>query len=382
MMRILFDARTVRPTRTGVGIYAYNLLHHLAALLSPDDHLCALFLRGNVPPELSAHKNPACAGNLEPIEVTQDYEHHPSAEIWENFSLISLARKLQIDLFHGPAFLIPWRRTPFRKVVTIHDLIAFRCPGNYPAPFQAYLKFIVRRSVKSADRVIADSNNTRDDLINLLSAPAEKIDVIPCGIAKPFRRLSDDERAQARRELARASGLNLPEHYLLYVGSFEPRKNHALLLQAFQLLKRKDALPHHLILVGKGGSSRPPDARTLTIQYASPETLTLYYNCADLFVFPSLYEGFGLPLLEAMACGVPIIALATSSIPEVAGDSALLLPPNINAEALAAQILALLADEQKRQDLIQKGLARAKTFSWHATAQKILSIYTQLTSNP
>jgi glycosyltransferase involved in cell wall biosynthesis len=400
-MRILFDARTVRPCHTGVGSYAYNILKHLAALVAevpadPDrvgagHALYALFLRGNVPSKLARLKG------LEVLEVTADYERHPAGEVWENSSLIALGRKLHIDLFHGPAFLIPWRRTPFRKVVTIHDLIAFlpavrgsqagRCPRNYPRLFQAYLRFVIRRSAKSADRIIADSSNTREDLVALLPMYREKINVVRCGVGEPFRRLSESERERARQEL------NLPEKYILYVSNFEPRKNHSLLLRAFELLKRRFSLParagvpHYLILVGKAGRGASlfskwdrdrAGGQVLTVDYLPPERLSVYYNCADLFVFPSLYEGFGLPILEAFACGAPVLALSTSSIPEVAGDAAMLLPRETDAEHFAEAMLELISDEQKRQTLIQKGLARAASFTWDAPAERLFSIFTDL----
>jgi glycosyltransferase involved in cell wall biosynthesis len=342
--------------------------------LCADEHtIFALFLRGNVPTEI------ANSTGLEPIEVTADYERHPAGEFWENTALITLARKLRADLFHGPAFLIPWRRTPFKKIVTIHDLIAFRCPRNYPTLFQAYLKFVIRRSIKSADLVLADSHHTQRDIISVLGTDAGKIAVVHCGTSKPFRRLSESERTKARAEL------NLPQEYILYVSNLEPRKNHALLVRAFALVKQTLRLPHHLIFIGKKGGDYRDEikrdyndevAKCITIvDYAPPERLALYYNCADLFVFPSLYEGFGLPLLEAMACGVPVIALGTSSVSEVTSDSAVLLPPDTDAESLASEIVSIVSSEHRRRALIDKGLRRVKMFTWDAAAQKLLALY-------
>ena len=161
-----------------------------------------------------------------------------------------------------------------------------------------------------------------------------------------------------------------------------------MLLSAFEVLKRDFSLPHRLILIGNEGGRRKRFAGELavcgardeiiTVNYASPERLVGYYNCADLFVFPSLYEGFGLPILEAMACGTPVLALNVSSIPEVAGDAAVLLPSSSDAEKFAAEIFSLVSDQQKRQVLVEKGLQRVKSFGWERAAKQTLNVYAQL----
>lgn len=371
LMRILYDARTIRQERTGVGVYTYNLLRHLFRIDSENTYTC-LFLRGQVPNEFQD------LSTCDPIEVNVDYQHHPRGDIWENVHLPGLARKLGCTLLHGPAFLVPWRKQSLKIVVTLHDLIAYRMPQNYRFAYRRYLKLAIRRAAHVADRIIVDSQCTKRDLQEILRVREERIAIVYLAPSPEFRILPEAEKEPKRKNY------QLPERFVLCVGSLEPRKNHIALIKAFEILKQRHDLPHSLVLVGdtaKGGGevsraiAHSPYAAEIQLRpYTAEQDLLYFYNCAALFVFPSLYEGFGLPLLEAMACGVPVVAGKVASVPEVAGDAAMLVEPT-DVEKLAQAMADMLMYEDQRVLWRQKGLRHVTNFSWTQTARDTLEVY-------
>lgn len=370
-MKILYDARTIRHGRTGVGVYTYNLLRHLLRIDVENTYAC-LFLRGQVPTELQGLS--AC----DPIEVGVDYQHHPCGEIWENLHLPRLARKLDCTLLHGPAFLVPWVKRGLKIVVTLHDLIAYRIPHNYGFAYRKYLKVAIRRAARVADRIIVDSHCTKRDLQEILGVREERIAVVHLAPSPGFRVLEDAVKEQKR------AAYQLPSRFVLCVGTLEPRKNQIALVKAFEIVKQRHGFPHSLVIVGdmaKGGETvsqaikRSPYAADIQLRpYTAEESLLYFYNCANLFVFPSLYEGFGLPLLEAMACGVPVIAGRVASVPEVVGDAAMLVEPT-NVEELADAMANMLMYEDQKTLWRQKGLRHVTNFSWTQTARDTLAVY-------
>lgn len=265
-------------------------------------------------------------------------------------------------LFRGP-----------RLVVTIHDLIPYVLPQTCSRTFLRRALQEIPRAVNEADAVITVSQNSKRDLQTLLEVPESRITVIPEAPEEHFVPL---DRDICRMRVSRRYGLQGP--FILNVGGFSRRKNLPRLVEAFAVLCRAASLPHRLVLVGRpgGGSyTRCQEVadrlkvadRVVFPGFVAPEDLPSLYNAADLFVFPSLYEGFGLPPLEAMACGVPVIAANTSSLPEVVGEAARLVDP-LFPEALAEAMGKVLKDPDEAARLGQAGLARAAQFSWSRTA--------------
>jgi glycosyltransferase involved in cell wall biosynthesis len=264
-----------------------------------------------------------------------------------------------------------------RSVVTFHDLSYVLYPESFNTANRAYLRFFSRWTARRADRLIAVSENTKLDLARLLGIPADKVDVVPHGIEEVFHPFPKAEVEAFRLRKG------LPERFLLFLGTIEPRKNLETLVEAYALL-RAAGLPHALVIAGaKGwqfaGVFAKVEQLGLTGSVLFPGYVPyceqpLWYNAADLFVYPSLYEGFGFPPLEAMACGAPVVASRTSSLPEVVGEAGLLCDPQ-SAEALAETVRRALSEPELREHLAASGLARAGLFSWRQAARRTAAVY-------
>ncbi|MBC7235348.1 MAG: glycosyltransferase family 4 protein, partial [Chloroflexi bacterium] len=282
-----------------------------------------------------------------------------------------------LDLFHSPDFSLP-PVCRAKTVLTVHDLSFMRCPGCFPAPLLAYLMRAVPRSVRRANMVLADSQSTRDDLMELLLVPQERVAVLYPGVEPHF---SAQKSAQDDLILARY-GIRWP--YILGLGTLQPRKNFVRLIEAFGRLRQERPVPHRLVIGGERGwlyqeidetiARLKLNNRVHLIGFVADEDLPALYRGAAVLAFPSLYEGFGLPVLEAMACGTPVVTSTTSSLPEVAGEAALLVPPK-DVEALADALWRLLDDGALRNDLRAKGFEQAKRFTWERAAKALLGIY-------
>ena len=286
-----------------------------------------------------------------------------------------------VDLFHSPDFVLPPVRA--RSLLTVHDLAFLLHPECADARLRAYLERAVPRSVARADFVVADSENTRRDVIRLLSAPPDKVEVVYGGVDPSFRPVDDQDRLAALRQHL---GLGAAP-FILAVGVIEPRKNLNRLFAAFQRLRDRRAVPHKLVIVGRRGwlwedilaqaESSPWRDEIIFPGFVPEGELATLYSAADVLAFPSLYEGFGLPILEAMACGTPVVASNTSSLPEVVGEAGLLVDP-LNTDELAAALELALLDEPLRTRLRQRGLARAAQFNWPTAARSLLRVYRRL----
>jgi glycosyltransferase involved in cell wall biosynthesis len=298
--------------------------------------------------------------------------------IWHRFHLPLCAEWIvgQVDLFHGPDFTLPPLRARTKAIVTVHDLSYLRLPNCFKPALLNYLVDNVPRAVSRADWVLADSMSTRRDVIELLKVPEDKVSVLYPGVESRFRPITD---ARTLADIRQKYGL--PERYILSVGTIQPRKNYERLVQAFSMLEAQDA---SLVIVGGKGwlyerlFQQVQDLelrdRVCFAGYVKDVDLPVVYNLAYAFVFPSLYEGFGIPPLEAMACGVPVIAADNSSLPEVVGDAGLLIDAQ-DTEALAHALSQLLDDSALCQRLVDRGLARAKQFTWERAAHTLLSTY-------
>jgi glycosyltransferase involved in cell wall biosynthesis len=294
---------------------------------------------------------------------------------WEQFVAPLLLRRSKADLFHGVHSVVPLA-TATRTVVTVHDLAFIRFTQTFRAYNRTYLDFATRLSVRRAARVLVVSEHTKREVVGMLGVPAERVIVTPNAVRDHFR--PPEPAALAAFRVKKG----LPERFVLYVGTLEPRKNLTTLLEAYAEVARTHDVP---LIVG-GGKGWLYDAvfqrleelglkeRVQFAGYIEEEELPLWYAAATVFVFPSIYEGFGMPPLEAMACGTPVITSNSSSLPEVVGDAGITLPPHDPA-GFAEALDRVLRDADLRQDLRERGLVQATRFSWRTTAERTLAAY-------
>lgn len=302
--------------------------------------------------------------------------HHPAARVlWEQLAQPLILRRIGADLVHGPVYVVPLG-TSLPTVVTIHDLSFLRFPHFFRPANRLYLGLFTRLSARRAQRILAVSEHTAQETVRLLGIPRSKIRVVYHGVDPVFRPLPAEKVAAFRARQG------LPDRFILYVGTLEPRKNLVRLIQAFAHIPPADCPA--LVLAGARGwydegifaavEQLNLQDRVLLPGYIPNEELPLWYNAARVFAYPSLYEGFGMPVLEALACGTPVLTSATSALPEAAGDGALLVDPT-DADAIADGLHRLLTDESLRETLRQRGLAHAARFSWAHTAEETVALY-------
>ncbi len=363
-MRIGIDAHMLGHFETGNETYIRELVRALVELESGDEFFILV--------EDEAYAPISPRSNCHIIRISTR-----SAVRRLLFDLPRLARKWRFDLLHvtyNAPFVSP---CPF--VVTVHDVSFARHPEFFSLRDRWVLNTLVPRSVRRARAILTDTEFAKRDLIEIYHLAAEKIVVTPYAAGAQFRPHEDRSLLAAIRKKYQTS-----EHYLLAVGNLQPRKNLGRLIEAYAQAVREDHIAAKLVLVGQqlwGGVEvvRAVEANGLTDRvvfagFVPEDELVLLYNAASVFVLPSLYEGFGLPVIEAMACGTPVIASNVSALPEVTGDAALLVDPcDINdlAEALARATL----DRALHSEMKAKGLDRASRFSWRETAQKTLIAY-------
>ncbi len=284
------------------------------------------------------------------------------------------------DLWHSPHYNVPLQRGKTRLVVTIHDVIHWVFRKKYLNPLQAaYAGFMLKKAARGSDHVIAVSQHTKNDLVEHFGADASRISVIHQGVSEYFFETSPDALKKSVREK-----FALPENFFLYVGLLKPHKNAPLLIRAFQKARQAGEIHAALVMVGKSDASfeslYPELVRTgkmdgiFFLSNVSKEELRALYQTALALTHPSLYEGFGLTLLEAMAGGTPVIACSTSSIPEVAGRAAYLVEPD-TLDPLYDALIQMEVSGTLRRELAEKGRQQAAKFTWKETARKTLEVY-------
>ena len=293
---------------------------------------------------------------------------------WEQTAWPLAAAGEKLDLLHSMAFVTPLlSRIP--TVITVFDLSFMHYPDSFPPLQRRYLQSQTARSCRKARRVITISESSRQDVHQIFQVPLDRIDVVYPGVDAQYRPLPDADLAEFRRREA------LPQHFLLHVGTLQPRKNIPILLEALARLRRPDLL---LVLAGgKGWLYEEIFAQVIALGlenqvrftgYVADAALPLWYNAATVLLFPSVYEGFGLPVVEALACGTPVIAARSSSIPEAGGEAALYFNPH-DSEALAAQLTAVLDDQDLAASMREKGLIQARRFSWQKAGEETARVY-------
>lgn len=394
-MRIGIDYTSAVRQRAGIGRYTRELVSALLALDRSRNY--TLFAAtGGLPEEhwqseinrlrKTRDQGPA----VRTVPLSDDW----LARLWHRLGLpipIELVTG-RLDLFYSPDFTLP-PTIDTHTLLTIHDLSFVRHPDAFVPALRRYLERVVPRSINRADVVLADSAHTRSDLIALFEVPPHKVKVVTPGVdarfhphppapaaAAPSARHPQDERLRKQYGIGE-------EPYVLSVGTLQPRKNYVRLIRAFAQSRcaRGDGTtssPMQLLIAGGHGwlyedivVEAEEHDRVRLLGFVADEDLPSLYRGAALFAFPSLYEGFGLPVLEAMACGVPVVCSAASSLPEVAGDAALLVDP-LDVDALSKAMDQALQDDALQQAMIERGLTQAARFTWERSARQLSDVIT------
>lgn len=373
-MRIGIDARLNAYRGGGIPQYTRQLLNALA-LLATEDELFSL--------QHYRHRQPL----VDAPHVRRSTLFTPPHHTLEQWSLPIELTHMQLDVLHCPDFIAP-NRLSCPSVVTIHDLAFLHYPNMLDSAAYSYYSK-VRDSVWRADAVIAVSKATSRDISLLLDLPPKHVDVVYEAAAPSFRQievLPDETRLIPRIDADKPTPYQLKAYsFALFVSTLEPRKNLPTLLQALRIcIDRFPDIPFKLVVVGARGWKDEAIFETVRdlrlsdslvfLGHIEQEDLNWLYNACVVYANPSLYEGFGLPVLEAMTCGAPALVASTGSLPEIVGDAAMLLPP-LDAEAWAQGLKTMWVDEQQRHDFAQRGPTQAALFSWERAARETLAIY-------
>lgn len=304
---------------------------------------------------------------------------HPSTMFFQTGARQTISRDA-LDLYWAPTQLFP-RALPrdIPKVLTVHDMVWHLYPETMDRRLYWTFRLFMKQSLRSADKIIAVSETTAADLNERLGVPRDKISVCYAGVDEAFRPI---DRTYAAQEIARKHGTSTD--YICSVGTVEPRKNLITLIDAMRILKSAHGFPYQLLIAGASGWKNSniygqverlgmTEREVKFLGHIADEDLPLLYSGAQLFVFPSLYEGFGIPLIEAMACGTPIVASSARPVPEVVQNAAVLVDPH-SASEFARAILHVAESGGLRQSLAQQGLSRAGAFRWQSAAERVLGV--------
>ncbi|ELR96682.1 glycosyltransferase family 1 protein [Gloeocapsa sp. PCC 73106] len=370
MLKVAIDVTPLRAKPSGIGVYTYNLIQALIKLQTSEDFSLSLayqpsfkkWLRGDISFAEEAKFNLNTYSLPLPVTVASLLSRFPNPILPYLESCLNSPA-----LLHGTDhFVYPCRRS--KNILTIHDLTFLKYPQYVSSIVKTYYSRI-KKCLTWSDLIITFSENTKQEISYYFNVNPEKIVITP----------------QASRFFeVNSVSYHFDYPYLLFVSTLEPRKNIINLIKAYNYIKEKYQVPHHLVLIGQKGWSykgileainTSPYVETIHhLDYLSDQLVAWFYSKAEAFVYPSYYEGFGLPILEAMTLGAPVITSNTSSLPEVAGDCALLINPQDYLE-LGEAMIRIISDRQLRQELVKKGKARSKLYSWEKTAQATLEAY-------
>jgi len=360
-------SRAVGRRRTGTETYSYHLIRNLLSLGSP--HRYVVYF--NTPP---------APGDF--AGLAADIRSMPFPRLWTHLRLSIEMVRQPPDVLFVPAHVLPAIH-PRRTVVTVHDLGHLRWPETHALARRLYLDLSTRRDVSAATFVVAVSGATRDDLIRYYGVPAAKIRVVHHACGPEFRPQSEREVAGAREKYG------IDGDYVITVGTVQPRKNLARLIEAFGSARASAGSRATLVVAGGPGwraeeayrAAEPLGGAVRFLGYVPHDDLPPLLGGAGALAFPSLHEGFGLPALEAMACGTPVVASNTSSLPEVVGDAALLVDPT-DVDSIAQALARTLGDSDLRARLRERGLERARLFSWRRCAEETLRVLEEAVAAP
>lgn len=376
-MRITFDISAAVHHHAGLGRYAQELLAALTAVDHANEYQAFYHAA-------SADEKPDA-----PLDGIHAHRMSLSAKPWRMSVLLAYLTGMRMDrwlprgdIFHATEHLLPPMGS-CKTVFTIHDLI-FRFFPEYHLPLNRwYLSFMLPRFMQRADAIIAVSEHTRGDVSRLMGIPRERITVVYEGVHPAFHPIHEPEELMRVREKYR-----LPERFILYLSTIEPRKNISGLLHAYRCLLDRGDTTLDLVVAGRKGWLYEPvfqavrelglEERVHFTGWVAEGDAPALFNAAQVFVYPSLYEGFGLPPLEAMACGTPVVCSNAASLPEVVGDAAILVNPH-DVDEMASAIARVLSDPMRRQEMCAKSLAQAAQFTWERAARETLQVYERVT---
>lgn len=372
MALVGIDARFIYRHRwSGLSYYIYNLLGRMVDL-SP--HRFRLYY------ETEPARKPF--SGEERITERKITIRGSRFHAWEQVALPWYQARDKVELFHGPANYLPFIQ-PCPTVLTLHDMILSRHDENESANELFYWRKVMPHCIRKAERVITDSECSKRDIVNILGVNEQKVRVVYAGVDEFYRPMTAAElNEQAGRQ-------SLPDEFVLVLGGASPRKNVSRAFEAFALLKKRSDTAVKLVVTIPNETDRGQWTRRMAecglhdevvlLEKVSRELLRHLYNRASLFVYPSLYEGFGLPLIEAMACGAPVATSNASCLPEVAGDAAVLFDPCSPAD-IASAMEKVRSDSALALRLHERGFARAKQFSWSKAAAETLQVYDEILS--
>jgi glycosyltransferase involved in cell wall biosynthesis len=373
-MKICVDVNVLRPPRTGIENYVHYLLNYLFKIDKENQYVL-----------LSSKKFDINFFNSYGTEFVKDFLSlplKPALIFWYNFFLPVKFKKYKCDLLFSPDFFSPIILN-IPSISVVHDLTPLLYPKFHTFKNYIRFKYYLPLSLRKNKKIITVSNATKQDIMNIFKIPEEKIVTIYPGVDREiFKPISNSDILNKVKEK-----YNLPYKFILFVSTLEPRKNLPTLLKALYNLKRKQSIPHKLVCVGKKGwfyENIFEMVKNLNLEddviftgYVPDEDLVAIYNLAEVLVYPSFYEGFGFPILEAMSCGCPVIASNTSSMPEVVGDAGILIDP-YSEEDIERAILMVLEKDNLRNELKEKSLNRASYFSWENTAKEVLKCFYEI----
>ncbi|QQG49778.1 MAG: glycosyltransferase family 4 protein [Candidatus Berkelbacteria bacterium] len=355
-MRIAVDTQTTVGKKTGFGSYVSSLVNQLS-LTDHDNDYC--FIRPQTEADFSM----------------------PHRFWWDQVLFPREAKRAQADVLHQPCFSVPILYSG-KTVVTIHDLISIIYGHNITFWSRQFFGKWMPYSYRWADHIIAISQHTKKDIIRLLRLPEEKITVIYEGVDERYHPKKSGSELTKFRERFKLTDCQV----ILHVGTLEPRKNLQFLIRAFAESRSRLKNPAKLVITGKRGWFYQPlfelvdelklNDEVVFTDYVPDEELPTLYNAANVFAFPSLYEGFGLPPLEAMACGVPVLSSNSSSMPEIVGSGGILMPPT-DAKAWTETLVSVLNSPSQQQELSERGINQAKKFTWKECAEATRAVYEQ-----
>lgn len=369
-MKIGINTRYIQNRQTGIENYTLNLLLNLKKVDKDNEYVLFFGSDKAVPLEITE-----CGFNYDVCKIPT--RNQLTKVIWSHFYLPLQIKRLKLDLFHEPLFIAPiFKSSP--TVVTVYDLAFIHVPDCFPYRAKFYFKALLAKSLKSSDRVIAISVSTKNDIVENFGISPNKIDIVYPGIDEAFKLIGDKEILEAVRV---KYGL---DDFVLAVSLISPRKNIIRLIKAFGLLKAEGGGNHKLVIVGGNGWGYEEahlqvrrsglEGEVKFLGYVPKKDLVCLYNLAKAFVYPSLYEGFGMPVLEAMACGCPVAASNVSSVPEACGDAALFFDP-YSIEGISSVTSRLLRENDLRHKCIQNGFKQIGKFSWKKAAETTVNIY-------
>ncbi len=374
-MKIAIDATIVSRENTGAGFYIINLINGFKEIDNSNNYYIFIdrFLLNYV------------------IEIKEKNFHiiHKKFKnrffriFWQLFILPFQLKSMKVDIIHSPHYITPLIKLGFKSIVTIHDMTFFLFPKKHVKMKRLFFRYMIPLFIKKADKIIADSNNTKKDILKFFKIDNKKVVVNYIGFPKYYNNRKD---ISICKEILKKYGIS--NDFILFVGMIEPRKNILSLLRAFAEMDKE--LDLDLVIVGKKGwyykeienflgDLRKMDLKNKVIftDYVPESEVKYFYQSAFIFVYPSYYEGFGLPPLYAMACGTPVITSNISSLPEVVGDAAIKINP-YNLQALISSIKLLYRFSDEREKLIRKGLQQSKEFNLNSITRNVVNLYESL----